>query len=503
MRSPFSILISLYQRVTDGDSTEEQTIHSGIWAAGINAGDRGLQLLKVVILARLLSPGAFGLLGISLLTLMALRRFSQFGIDQALIQHKNENVDEYLNTVWVMKFTRGTIIGLVAISLAPLIAEFFDEPAAEGLIRAIGISPIILGTQNPAVVYFKKNLNFHKEFAYQVGGRLMDIVAAVTFALIYGNVWALAVGIISSNATKTIISYIVHDFRPKFNFNLEYAKEMFGFGKWLLLSSILIFLYGQGDDAFIGWFFGASSLGIYQLAYRFSNAPATEVTHVISRVTFPAYSKVQDDVERLRQGYFQALKISAIISFPMVTGIVVIAPLFVSAILGPEWKPMVPLIYAMSIWGIIRSLGANIGPVFKAVGRPDYDTKIQVVKVIFIGLFIYPAAEAFGTVGVVYTLVGSAVLTMPILYYLSLSIVNGELSRLVTITVYPAIGSATMFAFLTYVKRNILRIAEIVQIPILILLGIAAYTAIMLIFDKYLNYDTIGFYHSLRNAVQP
>ncbi|QIB75519.1 lipopolysaccharide biosynthesis protein [Halogeometricum borinquense] len=497
----FGSLHSIYSRLTADGSAEEEAIRSGIWVTGINVGDRVLQLLKVIVLARLLSPTVFGLLGIGLVTLAGLRQFSRLGLDQALIQRKDANVDEYLNTVWIMKIARGAIIAATAFIIAPYIATFFNEPKAKDLVRVLSISPLILGLQNPSVVYFRKNLNFHKEFVYQVGARLIDAGVAIAFALVYRNVWALAAGLLASNVSKSVISYAIHSYRPNISFNMEYAKEMFGFGKWLLASSILIFLYGQGDDSFVGWFFGATTLGFYQLAYRFSNAPATEVTHVISRVTFPTYSKVQDNVDRLREGYFRAVQLSALVAFPMVAGIVAVAPVFVTSVLGDEWTPAIPLAQLLAVWGGIRAIGANIGPVLKAVGRPDYDTKIQTVKVAFILVFIYPAAETFETAGVIYVLIGSALLTMPVLYYIVLSIVDGTVSRLLYLVFYPLLGSALMFLTVTFVRDSIPTISGIAKLVLLVLVGVVSYVSIMLLVEKWLDYNVTDLVVSLRNAI--
>jgi len=110
----------IYNRLTAGGSTEAQAVQSGVWVTVINVGDRLLQLLKVIILARLLSPEAFGLLGIALVTIAALQQFSNLGFDEALIQHEEENVDAYLNTAWVIKIIRGVVIAGTAFSRRPL-----------------------------------------------------------------------------------------------------------------------------------------------------------------------------------------------------------------------------------------------------------------------------------------------------------------------------------------------------------------------------------------------
>lgn len=495
------ILRTVYQRLTADGSTAEQAVQSGIWVAGINVGDRVLQLLKVIILARLLSPEAFGLLGIALLSIAALRQFSKLGFDEALIQHEEDDVGEYLNTAWVMKVARGGVIAIIAFVAAPNLAVFFGEAQAEPLIRIIGFSPLILGLQNPAVMYFQKNLNFHREFAYQVGGRFMDFVVAAAIALAFGTVWALPIGIVAMNLTKFVLSYGIHDYRPNIEFNLEYGKEMFGFGKWLFASAILMFLYGQGDDAFVGWFFAASSLGVYQLAYRFSNAPATEVTHVIARVAFPTLSKVQDNTKQLREGYFRTVQISTIVAFPMAAGIAAVAPQFVRVILGNQWDPMIPLMQLLAIWGGFRAFGANGGAVFKSVGRPDIGTRIQALKVIIIALSIYPAAEYFGVAGVALAVLGSSLVVLPTQAFIILSIIEGEVEELLQLVLYPAIGSIMMFFVVTTIDHHILLGFTIWNLLSMVLIGVIIYLGFLWAVEKYTRYEFAFIYQMIRHSL--
>lgn len=483
------IVKDLYARLTVEGTTEDEAIRSGIWATGINVGDRALQLIKVIILARILSPEAFGLLGIGLVTVAAFRQLSKLGFDEALIHHHDENVDEYLNTVWVMKSIRGAIIVVVAYLLAPYLAGFFSEPRAELLIQVLALSPLILGLQNPAFVYFRKNLNFHKEFVYQIGGRVVDLGVALGFGLVYQSVWALVAGLVAASVTKFVISYILHGYRPSLGFDTEYGKEMFDFGKWLLISSLLIFLYGQGDDAFVGWFFGATALGYYQIAYRMSNAPASEITQVISRVAFPAFSKIQNDMERLREGYFNVVRLSTILGFPMAAGIMAVAPQFVLVFLGEQWRPAIIVMQGLALWGGLRALGANIGPVFKAVGRPDVETKLQALKVLIIAVGIYPASEAFGLIGVVYVIVGNNLITHPLAYYLVLNLIDGSARRLIHLIIYPLIASAVMLGGVVAIDTYVFTQTGIVQFTLLVLSGIAIYGVIMSAMGRFLSYE--------------
>jgi O-antigen/teichoic acid export membrane protein len=494
-------LREIYDRLTSGESTAEQAVQSGVWVTGINVGDRLLQLLKITVLANLLSPEAFGLLGIALLVLASFRQFSRLGFDEALIQHRDEDVDAYLNTAWTMKIGRAALIAAVAFVAAPHLASFFGEPAVGSLVRVLAAVGVIDGLQNPGVVYFDKNLDFHREFAFKMGGRVVDLGVAVAAALVLRSVWALILGTVAMSLVRLLLSYAIHDYRPTPAFDLGYAREMFGFGKWLFASSILIFLYSQGDDAFVGWFFSASVLGFYQIAYRFSNAPATEVTHVIARVAFPAFSKVQDDVDRLREGYFRVVQLSTTVAFPMAAGIIGVAPQFVHVVLGGEWSAVVPIMQLLTVWGALRAFGANVGAMYKAIGRPDIPVRVQALKVAILALTIYPAAEQFGILGVAGVVVGNSLVAQPVLVYITLGMLEARALELLRLVLYPLCGSAGMLALVVLVDEYVFYGTGPLQLVALVLLGAVSYGAFILGVEKQTNYGLGSLYREIRGAL--
>lgn len=485
----FDWLRVMYTRLTAGGSTEAQAVQSGVWVAAINVGDRLLQLLKVIILARLLSPEAFGLLGIALVTIAGLRKFSNLGFDEALIQHEEENVDAYLNTAWLIKITRGVVIAGIAFLTAPTLAGFFGESQAEPLIQLLGLTPLILGVQNPGVMYFRKHLNFHREFVYQVGGRLIDLLVAVVIALVFQSVWALPAGIVAMNLVKAAFSYGIHEYRPRIEFDLELGREMFGFGKWMFASSILVFIYGQGDDAFVGWFFPATSLGFYQIAYRLSNAPATEVTQIISRVAFPTFSKVQADISKLRKGYFRTVELSTIVAFPMAAGIAAVTPQFVPIVLGPQWQPVIPIMQLLAVWGALRSFGASVGPVYRSLGRPDVEVKLQAIQTAVVAISIYPAATKFGLLGVVGVVIASSITVLPMHLHFISSFIKDEIKSIAVLVLHPLLGSIVLFGVVQAIASYGFLVQGVWKLAVLIAIGIMVYLSYMAFIAEVTEYD--------------
>jgi len=380
------------------ESLSKRVVRGGIWVFAMRIANRSLGFIRTIILARLLAPHDFGLFGIAMLTIATLETFSQTGFQAALVQ-KKKNVEPYLDTAWTISAIRGIILFLILFSSAPLIANFFDSAQATLIIKVIAVSTLLSGFRNIGIIFFQKELEFNKQFLYEISATLVDLTVAIILAFMLRNVWALVWGGLAANFVRVFMSYIIHPYRPRIKFEKEKFQELFAFGKWVLGSSILVFLITQGDDIFVGKMLGVTALGLYQMAYLISNLPATEITHVISQVTFPAYSKLQDDLPKLREAYLKILQLTTFISIPFAGGIFIFAPEFTKIFLGDKWMPMVPAIQVLVLAGLLRSISATTGSVFQAVGKPEIVTKWQPVRLLVLAAVIYPFTLQWGILG--------------------------------------------------------------------------------------------------------
>ena len=157
-----SYLREVVRGLIPGEGLADRTAKSGIWATATNVGDRFLQIVLLVILAKLLNPADFGLMGIALLVVSGLQKFSELGLDAALIHREEADVDKYLNTAWCLQTLRGVSLAGITFLSAPYIASFFGEPRAADILQVIAIAPLLYDLRNPAVIYFQKSLEFHK-----------------------------------------------------------------------------------------------------------------------------------------------------------------------------------------------------------------------------------------------------------------------------------------------------------------------------------------------------
>lgn len=320
-------------------------------------------------------------------------------------------------------------------------------------------------------------------------GTALNLLVSVITALILRSVWAFVFGALAGKLTTAMISYILHDYRPYPEFDREKAREIIGFGKWILFSSAILFFATQGDDAFVGWFLGAGALGFYQVAYRLSSAPSSEITGVVSQVVFPTYSKVQDDVAKLQKAFYRTVQLVALLAIPMTVGIVVVTPSFVHGFLGGDWEPMILSMQVLAIWGGIRALSATVGPLFQAIGQPEINAKLQAIWLVLIAISIYPTTDAYGITGTGLVIVGTGFVMAIANLYIAMKKVDGKLSTLLRDIMYPSVASLGMIG--AVVAADLVLPAEVplFKFATFVGLGIVVYATLIIGMNRHLSYD--------------
>jgi O-antigen/teichoic acid export membrane protein len=403
-----------------------KVIRGGAWVFALRIVGRGLGFIRTLILARLLAPEDFGLLGVAMLAISTLETFSQTGFQAALVQ-KQEDIEPYLDTAWTVSVIRGACLFIILFVAAPFIGGFFEAPKAINVIRTIALSVLLSGMSNIGVIYFQKELDFRKKFFYEFGIVTADLIVSVSIALILRNVWALVFGGLAGSLMRLTLSFTFHDYRPRLRLSIDQVRCLFSYGRWILGSQVVLLLINQGDDMLLGKMLGVTTLGFYQMAFVISSTPTTEISHVISAVMFPAYSKLQNDLQLMKIAFLNVLRLTSMVSFFLSGMIIFFHTEIVYLLFGPKWLPMAPAISVLCICGGIRSIGATIGPVLNAKGFPDFVTRLAFVKLIVLAFLIYPFTMAWGMLGTALAVLGATLVSNPIADYFVIKLLDCRL----------------------------------------------------------------------------
>lgn len=386
------------------------------WMSAFRMATRGMTFVKTAVLARVLTPSQFGVFGIASLILALLEMLTETGINVILIQSKR-NIEEFLDSAWVVSILRGTFISLLLIISSPIIASFFNTSAVLPILLFMSIVPFIRGFINPAIVTYQKELVFRSEFFLRTGVFFFDATVTVIAALITHSVYSLVWGLLAGAILEVILSFILIRPHPRFRLQHEYFKDIFHKGKWMTASGIFAYIAEEGDSFVVGKVLGAPSLGVYQMAYKISMLPISEISNVVSGVVFPVYAKIVHDKNRLWAAFVRTLSYTMIASFALSLLIFLFPKQIVLILLGNNWLAAVPVLQILAVYGFIKGFAGPASALFLAVEKQQYVTTIAFVRFTGLVITIYPMIMMYGLVGAAYSAMISVSLEIPIIIF--------------------------------------------------------------------------------------
>lgn len=376
-----------------------KVIRSGFWSLGGNWLSRGLGIIKMIILARLLLPLDFGILGLAILSINILNVFSETGIESALIQRQKIGKAE-LDTAWTIKIIRGLVLFVLLFMCAGWFASYFDNASLKPVLKAMAIVFLLEGCTNIGIVFFQKELEFKKKVILQLSADFAAFTAAILLAFWLRNVWALVLGSIVWATVKCLGSFRIHLYRPRIRWDWPVAKGLLNFGKHIFWITLMTFVVTSGDDALVGKLLGLTILGFYTMAYNIANVPVASLAGVVGKISFPAYSILQNEPERLKEAFKKVFEAVMIILLPLIGLIFLLAQDFTAVCLGEKWLPMVPALKILCLFGLFRGLNNVFAAFHLAVNRPNIQSRNKTIELVAFLILVYPLTLKWGLVGV-------------------------------------------------------------------------------------------------------
>jgi PST family polysaccharide transporter len=363
-------------------------------------GSQGFQLAFSIVLARLLTPREFGAIGMLIVFTGFAQILSDSGLSAALIQNQQVTEEHCSTAFWLQLAIGACLTGLFFFG-APLIADFYALPILAPLTRLISIVFLVQAAGQTQSALLSKKFFFRRLAAANVGATLISGVVAVVLAWRGFGIWALAWQMVALAAAQSLLYWVLSRWIPRLIFHLDSALELGRYAIYLLGYSSVNYWLRNGDNLTIGKVLGAGPLGIYARAYQLMLLPLNNITVVFGQVMLPALSRIQDDLRRFRTLYLTAARLIALVSFPLMAGLAVLADPFIGLLLGPRWIEVVPILKIMAIVGLVQSIVAPAGWVYSALGR----TRTMFLATSILGFLFVVAMVVgiqFGILGVVY-----------------------------------------------------------------------------------------------------
>jgi len=328
------------------------------------------QFLVAVFLARLLTPKEFGLLAMVTVFSSFANLFSDLGFGPALVQCKCVTERHYSSIFW-LNAAVGCALTAGFAALSPLIARFYLEPRLVPIMSVLGFCFSITALGLVHRVILTRDMDFRTVGWIDFASLSISGILAITLAKYGLGIWSLVIQMLSQSLLQVIGLWWASSWRPRLLFDSSVIRELFKFSSNLTAFTAINYWYRNGDNLLVGKFFGSAALGIYARAYGLMLMPLNQITYVVSRVMFPALSRIQDDKERIRNIYLRSIAMIALVTFPLMSGLFVVADQFVLAIYGPAWSGVAPILRIFCILGMFQSISTG-GWIFQSQGRTDW-----------------------------------------------------------------------------------------------------------------------------------
>jgi O-antigen/teichoic acid export membrane protein len=381
-----------------GDRLAGRTAAAVAWMAFGILGQRSVSLISTIVLARLLTPAAYGLFGMGMVVIAAAHSLRDLGTSSALIQRKDVS-RSFASTVFWINVVFGLAGALVLAAVAAPAAAMYREPQVIPVLAVLSLSFLMGNVGAVPQAMLMRALAFRQIALIQVTSALLSTALAIGLAASGGGVWSLVGALVTESLISAALFWWAAAWRPEWHFSYGEVRDVTGYSLNLAGSRVLLYAIANVDKALVGRYLGAVALGYYALAHGLMMYPLHNIAWALTHVMFPALSRLQDDPERLARAYVRAVGVIAALCFPLMLGMCVMADVLVLACFGPTWLPMVPLLRILALAGMVQSTSTTAGMVTASTGQTQWLLRLVCGEAAF-ALIGYTVALRWGTIGV-------------------------------------------------------------------------------------------------------
>lgn len=429
-----------------------QMARGATWMVSLRWAVRGLGLLRMVVLARILAPEDFGVFAVGLIVLGFIEFLSEGGIEFALIREQSATREHY-DSAWTLQILLGLFTAGVIFASAPLVAQVFNEPRSEIVIQLIALRPAFRAFNNIGVVTFLKEFNFHKEFLFDVARNLIDTALTIALALFLRDYMALVIGAVTGAALGAAYTYLIHPYRPRICF--KRIRDIWSFSGWLLVSYAAEEVSDLMDRTVVGVIAAANALGIFHIASTLSGVIMHSTVFPLWRGLFPAYAKLAEDPQELAEAFFSVFRWVVVVSCIAGFGVASVAPDLVVILLGEKWVAAIPLVPWLACAVAINGVVDNPLLAVTALGHTRLCAIQSLIRIVMLLIALPLAGHLWGVQGVAIATFGVSVAHSPIPFYLLIKTTPVGIRDLIQAAWRPIVGGVLMFVVVKLVANAV------------------------------------------------
>ena len=361
------------------ESLKQKTVKGVFWSSVERFSVQGIQFLVMIIMARLLTPKDYGLVGMVAIFIAVAQSLVDSGFSQALIRKQNRTETDN-STVFYFNIVVGILLYFILFAIAPWVADFYDSPELTALMRVICLSVVFNSLVVVQRALLTVNIDFKTQAKASLTAAIVSGVVGIGMAYSGFSYWSIVAQQLVNLGLNTLLLWIFARWRPRWIYSWNSFRELFTFGSKLLASGLLDVIYRNMYLLVIGKVFTASSLGYYTRAHQFAEFPSSNLTGIIQRVTYPVLCQIQDDDERLALIYRRFLRVSAFFIFPLLVGLSAVAKPLILLLLKEQWlfaSTLLQIICFGMMWYPIHAINLNL---LQVKGRSDLFLKLEIIK---------------------------------------------------------------------------------------------------------------------------
>lgn len=361
-----------------------KTVFGILWSFSDLVANQGIQFLIQVILARLLTPKDFGVIGMITVFIAISQSFIDSGFTNALIREQEPSQEDY-STVFYFNLAMSILMYILLFLASGAISNFFKETQLIAILRVFAIVMIINSFGIIQKIMLTKDINFKTQTGISLISSIVSGIVAIIFAYMGYGLWSLVIKVLLMQFTQSFLFCIYNRWIPSLVFKIESFRRLFGFGWKLLVSGLINTIYNNLYFVIIGKVFSTVDLGYYTNAQRLRDTASQSITISVQRVSYPVLSSIKEDEDKLRDTYKKIIRISVFITFPLMIGLASVANPLIRLIFGRKWISSINYFEILCFAGMLFPLHAINLNILQVKGRSDLFLRLEVIKK-FVGL---------------------------------------------------------------------------------------------------------------------
>jgi O-antigen/teichoic acid export membrane protein len=420
-----------------------RTLRGAFWAYFSYVGGRLLILVSTSILARLLTPKEFGVVGFALVFMALLETVKDLGLGQALVASRPADVYERADTVFVAGIGLGVLMSAIVAAISPLAAAFFDEPKLTAILPVLGLNFLIRSVGATHYSLAQKEMLFRTRTVAEFADVVVRGTVGVVLALLGAGVWSLVIGYVAGTTSLVTALWILVPWRPRIRLDRAQLPGLLRFGGALTGVDLTSAITNNADYLFVGKVLGPAALGVYTLAFRLPELAIVNVATVAGIVLFPAFANVERPA--LAHAFTVSFRYMLMLCMPIAAGVAILAAPLVQVAFGSQWGGAVEPMRLLTIYAFAVTVGIPAGTAYKAVGRASVLLWLAVPRTLMLvaGIWIF-VDTGITAVAATHAVVAGLFSVIGIL--LASRLLGVTLRRLLSLGVVPLTATAVMAA---------------------------------------------------------